>query len=833
MRPVHHATSFRPKWHETCNQSVIDFVYKPKGRPLALPLPSMFNRLKPYLLLSLLGLFGLTAKAQQGFVLNGNAIRQADSLFELTPDLGWRNGSIWNQRRIDLKENFRIYAQLNFGSNDGSGADGIAFVLQNKNKNAGSAGGGIGYEGISPSVTVEFDDFQNLPGDPAADHVAWTKNGNTSHGGSNDIVGPKTVANLENGQWHPVIFTWDANTQTFVCKLDGVQMFSKSYDLINFIFAGSQFTYFGFTASTGGLSNRQQVRIDSFFVSFENECSLVVNGAYKPWRQCWDDTSTLQVTFNAPTGTSTKIKWFNGDTTTLTKYKFDPSNRKAWVQISNKYGTCKDSGLVNIIRPVLDLPDIIDSSCVAQSYTIKVPGYSTYLWQDGSQNPTIIIDKEAKYSLKVTDGYGCKTQDSFTLTRKPNPVKLDSIWVLDASCFGYANGQARVVSTNKPWQKLNYYWSPSGAGTAQVTGLKAGSYKVRVSDQNFCVDSAIVVVSEPDRLQLQTTKITDVLCKSSPTGYAEIEATGGTPTYTFSWNPAQLGNSPTATNLYAGIYKAYAVDQNGCRDSINVLIQEPDTLLISVSGFRGDCAGDKKGFIECLTQGGTPAYSWTLTPPLSPVEKDPDGQHSAFRNLAAGSYLITATDANQCTDTAWQIVAAVPEIQLTIDTLVSIKTGSWTNLNANVNPPGDYRYDWTPIDSFRDQTNEISPRIRAFQRMLINLMVTDPNGCTQKASLALNTIDPLIEFWLPTAFTPDGNGRNDGYAPVGEFDRADFSIYNRWGQLLFVSSPSQPYWDGTYQGNLVPDGVYIVHADLHWTGVGQKRHGSASFTLLR
>ena len=344
----------------------------------------MFNRLKPYLLLSLLGLFGHAAKAQQGFVLNGNAIRQADSLFELTPDLGWRNGSIWNQRRIDLKENFRIYAQLNFGTNDGSGADGIAFVLQNKNKNAGSGGGGIGYEGISPSVTVEFDDFQNLPGDPAADHVAWTKNGNTSHGSSNDIVGPKTVANLENGQWHPVIFTWDANTQTFVCKLDGVQMFSKSYDLINFIFAGSQFTYFGFTASTGGLSNRQQVRIDSFFVSFENECSLVVNGAYKPWRQCWDDTSTLQVTFNAPTGTATKIKWFNGDTTTLTKYKFDPSNRKAWVQISNKYGTCKDSGLVNIIRPVLDLPDIIDSSCVAQSYTIKVPGYSTYLWQDGS-----------------------------------------------------------------------------------------------------------------------------------------------------------------------------------------------------------------------------------------------------------------------------------------------------------------------------------------------------------------------------------------------------------------------------------------------------------------
>ena len=784
------------------------------------------------ILLGCLALLSPNAYGQQYFVLNNNAIRLGtDSLFELTKDQQWQNGSIWNQKRIDLRENFRIYAKLNFGTSDGSGADGIAFVLQNKSKNAGSGGGGIGYQGISPSAAVEFDVFQNLPGDPAADHVAWTRNGNTDHTG--DIVGSKTVSNLEDGKWHPVIFTWDAQSKTMVCKLDGAQMFSQSYDLVSNVFGGTPFSYFGFTASTGGLSNRQQVWIDSFFVSFENECEISINGKSKPWNQCWDDSSKLKVTYNAPANVYTKIQWFNGDTTTTTTTKFDPSNRKAWVQISNKYGTCKDSGFVNIIRPALDLPDIIDSSCVAQTYTVKVPGYSTYLWNDGSQNPSIIINAEGKYVLKVSDAYGCKTSDSFNLSRKPNPIQIDSVLATPASCFGYSDGSVAIISTSKPWQKLSYYWTPTGASTAKLVGIRAGSYKVRVADQNFCVDSAVLVVREPDRLELQTTQITDALCKSTPTGSARIQATGGTPSYAFRWNPSQLGTNPTATNLYAGLYTAYATDANGCLDSISVLVQEPDTLLISVSGFRGDCAGDKKGFIECQSRGGTLPYAWTLSPALSPVQKDPNGLDCAFRNLAAGSYLVTVTDKNGCSDTAWQIIAAVPEIQLSIDTLIGVKTGHWTTLNAQVSPPGDYTYQWGPSDTFRNQASEINPRIRAFQRMWVNLLVTDPNGCTQTAQLALNTLDPLIEFWLPTAFSPDANGRNDGYAPIGEFDRAEFKIFNRWGELLFQSSPSQPVWDGTFMGYPVPEGVYIVKADLYWDFVGQKRHGSTSFTLLR
>jgi hypothetical protein len=73
--------------------------------------------------------------------------------------------------------------------------------------------------------------------------------------------------------------------------------------------------------------------------------------------------------------------------------------------------------------------------------------------------------------------------------------------------------------------------------------------------------------------------------------------------------------------------------ENGTENTLQISITKPDKLHLKVTGFRGDCAGDKKGYIECLTQGGTQGYSWKLDPFKSPIEKEPDGLHSVFRNL--------------------------------------------------------------------------------------------------------------------------------------------------------------------------------------------------------
>jgi gliding motility-associated-like protein len=67
-------------------------------------------------------------------------------------------------------------------------------------------------------------------------------------------------------------------------------------------------------------------------------------------------------------------------------------------------------------------------------------------------------------------------------------------------------------------------------------------------------------------------------------------------------------------------------------------------------------------------------------------------------------------------------------------------------------------------------------------------------------------------FYLPNAFSPDGDGLNDEFKPVEKYDFVEtyqLSIYNRWGQLIFVTSDISQGWDGTFKGNPVPGGSYV------------------------
>ena len=87
------------------------------------------------------------------FKINGNTTVTANEA-TLTVATNNQGVSIWSNQKIDLSKDFTISTELNFGTNDGSGADGIAFVLQPLSSDLGGWGGGIGYNGITPSLAV-------------------------------------------------------------------------------------------------------------------------------------------------------------------------------------------------------------------------------------------------------------------------------------------------------------------------------------------------------------------------------------------------------------------------------------------------------------------------------------------------------------------------------------------------------------------------------------------------------------------------------------------------------------------------------------------------------
>jgi gliding motility-associated-like protein len=98
-----------------------------------------------------------------------------------------------------------------------------------------------------------------------------------------------------------------------------------------------------------------------------------------------------------------------------------------------------------------------------------------------------------------------------------------------------------------------------------------------------------------------------------------------------------------------------------------------------------------------------------------------------------------------------------------------------------------------------------------------------------------NTIIIIKEAILsyPTAFTPNGDGKNDDFKVFGQFTAAvEFKIFNRWGELLFITDDLDKGWDGTYKGAGMPEGTYVFRAFLT-DHAGRTSERSGTVVLLR
>lgn len=115
-------------------------------------------------------------------------------------------------------------------------------------------------------------------------------------------------------------------------------------------------------------------------------------------------------------------------------------------------------------------------------------------------------------------------------------------------------------------------------------------------------------------------------------------------------------------------------------------------------------------------------------------------------------------------------------------------------------------------------------------------VVFHPNGCTDTLIQTID-IEPIVQFFLPNAFTPNYDGKNEIYKPAGLSDGVSFynlSIWSRWGDLLFETQNPDDGWDGTKNnaGDPLPVGVYLCV--LQYTDARGRSHELREFvTLIR
>tara|TARA_B110000879_G_scaffold174949_1_gene227986 strand:+ start:439 stop:2088 length:1650 start_codon:yes stop_codon:yes gene_type:complete len=256
-------------------------------------------------------------KAQ--FQLNGDASIINCKCYQLTPELNNKAGSVWNVNLIDLNQSFDYNFTVNLGCKT-SGADGMVFALQPLSTSIGSSGGQMGLGGVSPSLGVYIDTYQNSShGDLINDHISINLNGDVIHTSVNNIAGPYDLGNVENCTSEPLRVTWDPLTTLMNVYYNNILVLGYTGDIINNVFNGNPLVYWGFTASTGGESNFHQfcidvpdLIIDSSVVNIESEkcdqqngsiTGLNIIGGISPYSLSWNNLNSLSLdTFNLSSG---------------------------------------------------------------------------------------------------------------------------------------------------------------------------------------------------------------------------------------------------------------------------------------------------------------------------------------------------------------------------------------------------------------------------------------------------------------------------------------------------------------------------------------------------
>jgi SprB repeat len=302
-----------------------------------------------------------------------------------------------------------------------------------------------------------------------------------------------------------------------------------------------------------------------------------------------------------------------------------------------------------------------------------LPPY-TFRWsyQDASSQ-TLLNVTGGTYIVTVTDANGC--QKSAVGTVEEAPVIYPNVLLSD-KCSGDAT--AKVVPTGGT-PPFNITWSNGGIGNRQ-SNLGVGIYYVTVTDAKGCNKSEEIKVSKQSGVQITTNKF-DGTCLGVNTGYVSAKTTGdGLGTYVFRWSNGATSSSPPTFSeigdLAPGTYSVTATDGAGCKDSATVQVKAQRTIQFSANPIDAAC-GVRNGSITITNPNGGTApytYKWSngaTTPSVS--------------GLAAGSYVVTVTDATGCYGVQTVPIQSISNITVTVtkgNSVCNTPTGSITLTNV-------------------------------------------------------------------------------------------------------------------------------------------------------
>ncbi len=694
----------------------------------------------------LLAITSTLSAQDDAFQLNGNAIPLGDNCYRLTTEISSQAGSMWALEQVNLENDFVLDFDINLGSIDDFGADGIYFVLQPISTSLGSIGGGIGFAGITPAIGIEFDTWQNNNyNDPVPDHIAIMQNGDLDHFGINNLAGPEPIfassANAEDGNYHHVRFTWDATDQMLSAYVECELRVSYQGDIVNDIFSGDPNVFWGFTSATGFYFNNHEVCLN--YSTFLDEILDY---------QICEGTS---VPLTAPEG-FTSYEWSPADgldNTTSNAVVATPTESMAY------YLTVVDAcgfELYDTINFIVDVIPILDlgadfSVCPNTPITLDVStifGFN-YTWSDGSTDPI--------FNTTVT------ATDTFWVNiNTPCAIVTDSIIV-----------------------------SISDATTSSQTFAVCPGETYEIDGMTLPVDTTAV-------FEYVAANGCDSLVTVSINAYEVInnsETITICPGETYEIDGITLPIDTTAVFEY--------VATNGCDSLVTVSINAHDVISTIDAETLASCPVNPTGSINnVLVDGGLAPYSYSIDNSTYTTDTE------RFINLAAGAYTLYVQDANNCISNQTFVIDAKESLSLSADNAILGCEEASVNIAVNVltGNDGNITYAWadgSTLNTFTAiEATSYTVTVSNNCESVTQSITVQPGGGNLELPYQTPTAISPNEDGFNDAFCQHPQ-------PDMQINRYEMQIYNRWGNQVFTSTDVAQCWDGQHKGTPVEIGTYV------------------------
>lgn len=887
--------------------------------------------MKPFLIFILaIVLIQYQLPAQQ-YTLNGNASKDNCHCYTITPNSFGQSGSVWNNIKIDLTKPFDFTFDINLGCDD-AGADGIVFVLQPISTSVGSTGGGLGFEGIKPSVGVTIDTYQNSDAgsnDPAYDHIAIQLNGNINHQDlTNNIAGPVTALagsnNIEDCKLHTLRIQWDALTNKLTTYIDGILRVSVVKDFVSDVFAGNPNVFWGFTGSTGGAKNLQQfcTSLTPIFKLLPTQKRCINEPiaffdstiSFAPvLKNYWDfnDGSPIDSINKNPVHTFIAAGDYTVKQTVIGADGCIEINsqplRIGSMPVAAIFST--GSGCTNKLIPLKD------------SSTTSIGTLNEWIWDlgngkmDSTQNPiaTYATAGIKTISLFVKSLEGCV---SATVT---TTINIDPSPLVDFSVTGSFCKKSNLQFTNLSSVS-------SGSITSLMYNFGNGQQSLQpnpVMHFDTSKNYNITLTAVTDK-GCQVVKLKSVFIFALPVGYFKYNATcspyvvnfidssytsNGIPVTGWWW---KLGNgdtsiikNPVANYITSGNIPIQLVVKNafGCQsDTFTKPIYLPAKPVANFGYSSPLCNGQPVLFTDAssITVGNIVAREWLVDGIVSSTLQNPSftflaGKHriqllvkndagcygdTVIRNIFVETLpSVKQQFADGCkgkridfnginlsgqniTDWEWNfgdnsfavskntqhiyLNTGIYKVQLKAiaitgcyniaDSNITINgtnafagndTIAATNQPIQLQATGGSFYQWIPAFGLNN-SNIANPiaMLQGNQQYTIRAYTTA--GCESFSSIHIKVYNGP-EIYVPKAFTPNGDLTNDQLKafPVGMRQFKKFTVYNRFGEIVFASNNSSKGWNGFYKGKLQGPGIYVwISSGISYEGIEIVRKGT-------